>query len=170
METLGVGGIGDRARSIGRPRRLFWPSLALDRTNIPWEAAEFLRRERPAGLLFNTYRWGGLFAWRLGPEQKVFLYGQQDVFPVDFVDDALRWPDPGTWRRLDDRYWFGTVIVDADPPWSHRGLDASPAFALAYADSLSCVYVRHPLPADRAGYGSTIKRPMTSVGPPATTM
>ncbi|MCS6883764.1 MAG: hypothetical protein NZU74_20800, partial [Chloroflexaceae bacterium] len=42
----------------------------------PVGAAEFIRRERPPGPMFNSYNFGGYLMWALYPEYPVFVDGR----------------------------------------------------------------------------------------------
>lgn len=62
------------------------------------ETADFLLRERPEGALFNDFRFGGYFIWRLHPHYRVFQDGRLELY------------GPALFRRYLD-------VANADPGW-----------------------------------------------------
>lgn len=62
------------------------------------ETADFLLRERPEGGLFNDFRFGGYFIWRLHPHYRVFQDGRLELY------------GPALFRRYQD-------VANADPGW-----------------------------------------------------
>ncbi len=58
-------------------------------TDFPEKAADFIHREHMKGNMFNQFGVGGYLAYRLYPEQKVFIDGRADVYLCCEMADYL---------------------------------------------------------------------------------
>ena len=108
---------------------------------FPVDAANFIRKVRPPGPLYNNFDWGGFLTWYL-PDYPVSIDGRNDLYGDAFVARYL-------WFSVGDR-------TDGDPQLDESGLvllskDTSLAkllkidsrFRLVYEDRLADVFVRN---------------------------
>ena len=119
------------------------PTAAADqRRTLPVGAADYLRRDDPPGLMFNSYNWGGYLMWRL-PDRPVFVDGRTDLYGDDFiVHDYLDVVDgaPG-WEETLDRYDVGILVIEADSTLA-RMLRRDDAWRVTYEDDRATVFQR----------------------------
>jgi len=108
---------------------------------VPVEAVEFLRRERPAGPLFNSYNWGGYLIWQL-PEYPVYVDGRTDLYDDQFLTEYLSivFAQDG-WEQKLDQYGIKLVIIE---PQSILGrvLAERPGWEQIYQDEMAAIFVR----------------------------
>ncbi|MGQ0603684.1 MAG: hypothetical protein ACT4QE_18540, partial [Anaerolineales bacterium] len=67
------------------PARVNEPAIA---QSVPVGAADFIRRERPLGPLFNSYNFGAYLMWAL-PEYPVYVDGRTDLYDDAFLREYL---------------------------------------------------------------------------------
>lgn len=60
-------------------------NLKVEQETLPFEAVEFLRREQPAGPMFNSYNWGGYLIFKLWPNYPVYIDGRTDLYDDAFI-------------------------------------------------------------------------------------
>ena len=97
---------------------LGWPTFSrlgfgIRQEVYPAKAAAFLRREGIPGRLFNTYRFGNYFLWRLDQETNpVFIDGRIDMYGPGILADyeVIQAAGP-RWREKLDRYGVEIVIL-----------------------------------------------------------
>jgi hypothetical protein len=90
-------------------------NLAHVARSLPVGAADYVRRARPPGRLFNSYNFGGYLAWALYPDYPVFVDGRTDLYDDEFLREYLSvaFARPGYQATL-DRYGVRLVIVEAN--------------------------------------------------------
>lgn len=110
----------------------------------PMAAVDFIRGERPAGPLFNSYNFGGYLVWALYPDYPVYVDGRTDLYDDAFLREYLQVAlgRPG-YQAVLDRAGIRLVLVEADSLLGDR-LAADPAWRLAYHDAVAAVYERTP--------------------------
>ncbi|MDW8325888.1 MAG: hypothetical protein RMK99_04915 [Anaerolineales bacterium] len=110
----------------------------------PVGAAEFIRRERPPGPMFNSYNFGGYLMWALYPEYPVFVDGRTDLYDDAFLREYLRVAlgRPG-YEAMLDRYGVRLVVIEADSLLGDR-LSENPRWRELYRDDVAAVYGRNP--------------------------
>ena len=117
------------------------------RARLPVQAAEFIAAERPAGLMFNSYNWGGYLLWAL-PDYPVYVDGRTDLYGSDFL---LRWMRAATgqpeWREILDEDGINLVVIEQGSGLAERLSEADDWVQiypnLDYIDDLMVViYVR----------------------------
>jgi len=134
------------------------PNAALAHTlhkqagEFPAGAVAYIKKNHPAGRLFNSYDWGGYLIWQLYPTVRVYVDGRPDMYGDAFVDRFVRtWrAQPGWSRTLQDE-GVGLVLVE---PSSGLGKALSALTApghgrgggwrLLYHDHLYVLYARDP--------------------------
>jgi hypothetical protein len=112
----------------------------------PSGAADFLAREKPPGRIAHHMADGGYLIDRLWPEYQVLSDGRLEVFgPETFA--RLQLTDPESFRRLDDEFHFGSVLVhysltDAGDLlwWLHLNSN----WRLVDVDDAAALFVREP--------------------------
>lgn len=110
----------------------------------PVGAAEFIRRERPPGPMFNSYNFGGYLMWALYPEYPVFVDGRTDLYDDAFLREYLRVAlgRPG-YEAMLDRYGVRLAVVEAESLLGDR-LSENPRWRELYRDDVAAVYGRIP--------------------------
>ncbi len=128
---------------------------------LPIEAVDWLAEHRPSGQLLNSETFGGLVAWRLGPEVPIFIDGRNEVFAEVQAVYHRAEKDQALWQQLLDRYDIGYALISygnplqeivvpdpgGGPPKTLRRPFAASHFprrhwALVYWDDTAMVYVR----------------------------
>jgi hypothetical protein len=110
----------------------------------PVGAAEFIRRERPPGPLYNSYNFGGYLMWALQPDYPVFVDGRTDLYDDAFLREYLRVSlgRPG-YEAMLDRYDVRLAVVEAESLLGDR-LSENPRWRELYRDDVAAVYGRNP--------------------------
>jgi hypothetical protein len=108
---------------------------------FPLGAIEYLKQERPPGVLFNSYNWGGYLLYAL-PEYPIFVDGRTDLYG----DRLLRpWINAyfgrESWRGTFDEFNVNVVLVEPEVGIA-RVLRNNPAWRVAYEDEISILFVR----------------------------
>ena len=109
---------------------------------MPRAAVEWIAANRPAGLMFNSYNWGGYFLWKLWPDYPVFVDGRTDVYGNTLLGEYLQiiQAAPEFEAMLAARN-IGCVVVDRDSLLA-RALARSGEWTLAHGDKQAVIYVR----------------------------
>ncbi|MCC7129370.1 MAG: hypothetical protein IT297_03130 [Anaerolineae bacterium] len=115
-------------------------SLVEMRKTLPVEAVNFLRSERPAGRLFNSYNWGAYLMWEL-PEYPVFIDGRTDLYDDELVDEWLRVirAEAG-WQEVLQRWEVRLALIEPGAPLA-RELEQA-GWVELYRDERAVVYGR----------------------------
>jgi hypothetical protein len=132
-----------RGRFLPRLESSREPGLGVMGTFYPINAVEWIAEQRPPPPLAHHMADGGYLIWRLFPEYRVLSDGRQEVYRAK--PDVLRLVDEDSFRELDRRYRFGTVLVhygDLDLVDLLKSLYASPRWQLAFSDEVAAVFVR----------------------------
>jgi hypothetical protein len=109
--------------------------------SFPVEAAAWIRANRPPGLLFNDYNWGGYLVWALR-EYPVFVDGRTDLYDDELLRAYLQAVRGETgWEATLDRYRINLVLVPAGSGLA-RELGRSEGWAAAYRDGVAVVFLR----------------------------
>jgi len=113
--------------------------------SLPVGAVAFLRAERPAGPIFNSYNWGGYLIWEL-PEYPVFVDGRTDLYDDAFLREYLTILfAQGDWAGALDRYGINLVLIERQSMLGRllgqRALDGQ-GWEQLYQDEMACVFAR----------------------------
>jgi hypothetical protein len=85
---------------------------------FPVNAVDFIQAHPPQGNMFNEYTWGGYLEYRLFPNQRVFIDGDNDFYGEALVREYLQVVNAEEgWQAVLNKYNVQWVIV---PP--ERGL------------------------------------------------
>lgn len=109
--------------------------------HFPVQAADFIRREKLPGPLYNTFNYGSFLAWYL-PEYPVSIDGRTDLYgeeiAVRFDKVLMGATDPA---KDPDMMHAGVVLLQKGFPLS-SWLLSDPGFKLVHQDANSYVFVR----------------------------
>jgi hypothetical protein len=117
-----------------------------DADHHPVDAANFLRRNKITGRMFNTYGFGGYLIYALYPDPnyRVFVDGRSlDLYGDEFIKNSfgavtnLR----SDWKEVLDRYQVTWIIDNAGSSLSTVLLEL-PNWVLIYADKAAHIYVK----------------------------
>ncbi|MBN2472338.1 MAG: hypothetical protein JXN59_16555 [Anaerolineae bacterium] len=108
---------------------------------LPVEAAAYISENRLAGLMFNSYNWGGYLMFA-APEAPVFVDGRTDLYGDDLLREYLRvaFVRDG-WEAVLDTYEIGWVVIEAQGGLA-AALRQAPGWSLTYEDDLAVIFVR----------------------------
>ncbi|HIK10948.1 MAG TPA: hypothetical protein IGS52_11875, partial [Oscillatoriaceae cyanobacterium M33_DOE_052] len=83
--------------------------------SLPLGAVRYLREQRPAGPMFNSYNWGGYLIWALYPDYRVFVDGRTDLYDDAFLRDYLKVAlvRPG-WEAVVERYDVRLIVIERE--------------------------------------------------------
>jgi hypothetical protein len=113
--------------------------------NYPVQAVDYLRHHSIPGPLFNSYSFGGYLLWSMGPEQKVFIDGRDDLYEeTGALSDYMRIVDlePDTLAILTS-YGIRSCLIARNPDAQLATLlAATPGWRRAYEDKVSELFVR----------------------------
>lgn len=116
------------------------------RAGVPVGLAGFLEQHPPPGRMWNSFNFGGYFAYALAPRIRVFIDGRNDtVYSEAFFRDATRAAtDAGAFYEQAQRWRIGFAVVAWNGPsdGTFRFLHGAPGWALVYFDDSGAVYVR----------------------------
>jgi hypothetical protein len=112
-------------------------------------AADFLRKEKIAGPLFNNYDFGGYLIWELFPGEKVFVDNRPAEYPGSFFSDVYK-PMQETaaiFEKVDQEYNFNAVFFYRRDitPWGTNFLkviEINPAWAKVFEDDYAVIFVK----------------------------
>jgi hypothetical protein len=113
---------------------------------LPFGAAEYVLREKPAGPLFNSYNFGGYLSWALYPDYPVFVDGRTDLYSDAFYRDYLTIANarPGYEAAL-DKYAARLAIVETGSVIADT-LARDARWRLAYHDETASVFEKGTTP------------------------
>jgi hypothetical protein len=109
--------------------------------SLPVEAIAFLKDERPAGPMLNSYNWGGYLIWEL-PEYPVFVDGRTDLYDDAFLREYLSIVlAQDDWAQALDSHGVNLVLIE---PGSVLGrlLVERPGWDQVYLDEMATIFVR----------------------------
>jgi hypothetical protein len=109
---------------------------------LPVGAANWIAQQQPAGLLFNSYNWGGYLMWRLGAEYPVYVDGRTDVYDNAFLKEYLKIVTGQlNAPAVFDARGIKAVMVEPESPLGPQLLKSG-RWQAAYRDDMAVVYVR----------------------------
>ncbi|HJW83770.1 MAG TPA: hypothetical protein VJ754_05645, partial [Anaerolineae bacterium] len=121
-----------------------WPveQAKAERNSMPVEAADWIEANRPGGLMFNSYDWGGYLIWRLWPDYLVYVDGRADVYGDEFLREyrTIALAEPGFESKLSEQN-IRLVVVERESFLARQLTDVA-GWMLAYSDERAVVYAR----------------------------
>lgn len=126
--------IGVKARQVLSPdfnERAFSKGL-------PIGAIDFIRREQPAGRIFNSYNWGGYLIWAL-PDYPVYVDGRTDLYSDELLTEWLEivGAESGWQEKL--KAWDVHLVL-LEPHWALSKVLSYEGWQLLYEDEVSVLY------------------------------
>jgi hypothetical protein len=105
---------------------------------VPVAAVEYLKEERPAGNMLNSYNWGGYLVWAL-PEYPVFVDGRTDLYDDEVLMEWLEivsaengWQDKLAQRNV--------RLILLEPDWPLVSQLDEAGWQLHYQNEQSVIY------------------------------
>ncbi len=116
-------------------------------STTPIDIANYLKRNPPAGLIFNPYEWGDYLQWA-GPEGiQVFVNSHAHLIPEEIWQDYLLLSNAGGgWGDRLDRYGLQAVVVNRqDQANLLKGMEEHTGWEKVFSDNRGAVFVRKPV-------------------------
>ncbi|HXB68404.1 MAG TPA: tetratricopeptide repeat protein [Candidatus Acidoferrales bacterium] len=152
--------VSDVAPAIARGNAFAWHAA---NWQLPSGAADFIQARRITGRMFNNYETGGYLVWRLWPMQRDFIdpRGLSEEVYADYkriLTNADSAGGLGT-EKLLQKYGIQMVVAEGFDYLSGQVYplvveladSGSTEWTLAFADSVSVVFMRRPPPAFESG-------------------
>ncbi|MDT7604411.1 MAG: hypothetical protein QOF61_2408 [Acidobacteriota bacterium] len=116
---------------------------SVEAEKYPAAAVEFLRGRKDAGLVFNSYGWGGYLIWKLYPERLVFIDGRADVYGDALVEEYLSAENGEQgWRAALDKRDVRTVMIRPDVPLASL-LREDAGWSKVYEDKQAVIFLKN---------------------------
>jgi hypothetical protein len=112
------------------------------------DAAEFFKREKISGPIFNNYNIGSYLIFHLSPEYKVFVDGRMEAFPKDFFKQTYvpMQLSNDLWHAMDRRYRFNVIFYNPEStPWGHNFIwdrYVDPSWALVFYSKEAIIFLK----------------------------
>lgn len=111
----------------------------------PTQAAEFIKKHRLPGPLYNDYTIGGYMIWAMYPEYKVFIDPRFSPYRYQVYPDNIRFKttmaSPEGLRQLNEKYPFKSALVHMKETKIANAFLQSPEWKLIYFDKIAMVFV-----------------------------
>jgi len=108
---------------------------------LPVAAAHFIAQAHPAGPMFNSYNWGGYFAWTLYPDYPVYVDGRTDLYDDAFLRGYLNVSVGRGYEAVFETYGVKLVVIETNSLLTDR-LRSDPNWRSIYTDELATVFTR----------------------------
>ncbi len=106
----------------------------------PTEAIQWIKVNRPAGHLFNSYNWGGYLIWALR-DYPVFIDGRADLYGDEIIGEWWAIMAGGEMaQELLDEWGVNLILVEAN--WQGVNGLSEYGWELLYQDEMSVIYGR----------------------------
>ncbi len=116
-----------------------------EQEGMPYRAVEFIRAERPAGPLFNSYNWGGYLIFKLWPDYPVYIDGRTDLYDDLFIREYLSIISADTgWLEKLNRAGINLVLIENGSTLD-KFLQINPDWQELYRDEMAVVFQREIL-------------------------
>jgi hypothetical protein len=108
--------------------------------HYPLKAVNWIKTNRPAGRLFNSYNWGGYILWKL-PEYPVFIDGRADLYGSEIIS---QWQDVVNARSnaLEILNEWKVNLVFLEPTWPAINMLEINDWKIVYQDEMSVILIR----------------------------
>jgi hypothetical protein len=117
-------------------------NLRIERSTMPYEAVEFIREQRPAGPMLNSYNWGGYLIFKLWPDYPVYIDGRTDLYDDRFIRRYLSVvAAQDGWEQIlsDDR--INLVLIEHDSALA-KFLRRDSNWSEIYQDEMAAIFSR----------------------------
>ncbi len=113
----------------------------------PFDAIDFIQKNKIPGNMFNTYESGGALIWKTYPDRKVFIDGRTEVYRLKFFNDytVMSYEAPYMFEDFVDEYDINFALFIHSPPYGERiikYLFDSKEWKLIYFDYVSAVFLK----------------------------
>ncbi len=112
------------------------------------DAAEFFKREKISGPIFNNYNIGGYLIFHLSPEYKFFVDDRMEAFPEDFFKQTyvpMQLSDD-LWRTMEGKYRFNVIFYNPEStPWGDHFIwnrYTDPSWALVFFSKEAVIFLK----------------------------
>ncbi len=112
-------------------------------------AAEFLKKEKISGPIFNNYDIGGYLIWGLPEGEKVFVDNRPEAYPDSFFSEVYKpmQGDMSVFKKVDGQYKFKAVVFSARDitPWGMNFLKVireNSNWEKSFEDDYAVVFLR----------------------------
>ncbi|MGB9706874.1 MAG: hypothetical protein ACPLXP_02255 [Microgenomates group bacterium] len=127
----------------------YWhePGFGLEKENSA--AAEFFKKEKIKGPIFNNYDIGGYLIFHLFPEEKVFVDNRPEAYPKEFFEKVYipMQESEEEWKKQEEKYQFNAIFfsrLDATP-WGQKFLISrvkDPSWAPVFVDRYTIIFLK----------------------------
>lgn len=112
-------------------------------------SAEFFKKEKIQGPIFNNYDIGGYLIYHLFPKEKVFVDNRPEAYPASFFEKIYipMQNDEKIWREKDRTYNFNVIFFSYRDytPWAQKFLIDrinDPSWAPVFADDYAIIFLK----------------------------
>jgi hypothetical protein len=117
-------------------------NLQAEQAALPYQAVEFIKREKPPGPMFNSYNWGGYLIFKLWPDYPIYIDGRTDLYDDLFIRRYLRVvAGEAGWSDILAEDQINLVLIERNSTLAKR-LAADPAWRSLYQDELAALFGR----------------------------
>ena len=117
-------------------------NLKAEQDSLPYEAVEFLHRERPVGPIFNSYNWGGYLIFKLWSDYPVYIDGRTDLYDDAFIRRYLNVMVAGDdWQQTLDDDEINLVMIESNSILA-KFLRQDPTWSEIFHDEMAAVFAR----------------------------
>ncbi|MDO8496198.1 MAG: hypothetical protein Q7S43_01970 [bacterium] len=87
-------------------------TFGLNVSGAAQEGTDFVKVNKIQGPVFNNFDIGSYLAWQLYPDQKVFIDGRPEAYPVEFFDKIYKpmQRDEKVWQEMSEKYGINYVF------------------------------------------------------------
>jgi hypothetical protein len=110
----------------------------------PVEIANYIKKERLQGNMYNDINWGSYLIWKLWPEYRVFADNRLHLVPEGIWKDVTDVHHGlGNWGKILDKYGISFVVLGKkDNKRTIEFIGDSPKWKKAYEDETGVIFVR----------------------------
>jgi len=127
----------------------YWHEAGLGLEKENSAAAEFFKKEKIKGPIFNNYDIGGYLIFHLFPQHKVFVDNRPEAYPKEFFEKVYipMQENDQEWQKQDQKYQFNAIFfsrLDATP-WGQNFLVSrinDPQWAPVFVDQYTIIFLK----------------------------
>ena len=112
-------------------------------------SAEFFKKEKLQGPIFNNYDIGGYLIYHLYPQAKVFVDNRPEAYPQSFFDEVYipMQENDAQWQEVEEKYKFNVIFFYRNDytPWSQQFLISrikDKAWAPVFVDQQTIIFLK----------------------------
>lgn len=114
------------------------------------KAVDFLQQNKIQGPIFNNFDIGSYLAYRLYPQEKVYVDGRPEAYPNSFFKNnyiAVQ-QNKSLFQQADNKYHFNVIFIwyTDVTPWNQqflRDINANPHWRIVYLDPTVVIYIKN---------------------------